>query len=71
MGFITPTDTVLCHGNGVQLLLYPITMSTDSISGGNKQGEQYQQEVVAFNYNTTLSTNNPRFVLLQWQRGTK
>ena len=37
------------------------------------QGEEYQQEVVAFNYNTTLCTNRNLtavYVLLPWQRGT-
>ena len=54
--------------------LYPITMATNSISGGNKSHARTvtSQEVVAFNYTTTLCTNTnfkARFVLLPWQRG--
>ena len=59
------------------LFFYPITMATDSVSGGYKspcKESNINRKFVAFNYNTTLCTNrniNARFVLLPWQKGYK
>ena len=49
-----------CKAIGYNMNLYPITMATDHISWGNKfhaRRVQYQQEVVAVNYNTALCSN--------------